>query len=121
MTMGTAFGTYIRKRRQEKNLGLREAAGKLEITASYLSRLESGDEPNPPSAQVIERIAKLLDDDMKHLMMLAGRIEKELSQYVASTPNVADFLRSAREKGFGPTEFAKLKKQIEKKGSGEDE
>lgn len=118
--MGTEFGDYIRKRRQEKDLGLREAAGKMDVSPSYLSRLESGDEPNPPSAKVIEKMAEILGEDMKNLMRLAGRIEKDIAQYVASTPNVADFLRSAREQGFGSTEFAKLKKEIERKSEGGD-
>ena len=119
--MGTAFGDHIRACRKNRDLGLREAAGKIGITPSYLSRLESGDEPNPPSAKVIEKMAEVLDADQKHLMLLAGRIEKDVQQYVASTPNVADFLRTARDKGFGPGEFARLKKDLEKKSGEGDE
>ena len=108
----TAFGDRIRKRRQEKNLGLRETARKLERSASYLSRLESGDEPNPPSEDFIMRLAAVLDEDERDLMALAGRISKDLENYVASTRAVADFLRTAKDLNIGTTDFNKLASKL---------
>lgn len=116
--MGTEFGDYLRRRRKEKELGLREMAGKADISPSYLSRLEGGDETNPPSENVIARFAQALGEKPEVLMRLAGRLPKDVKQYVASTANVADFLRKARDEGYGPAEFAKLAKETFKKGGG---
>jgi len=118
--MATTFGDHIRKRRLDKKLGLREAAGMIHISPSYLSRLESGDEPNPPSQEVIEQIAVVLGDDTKALLCLAGRVEKEIAQYVAQTPIVADFLRTAQKHKVSQTDIARFIKEIEKKSEGGD-
>ncbi len=119
--MGTAFGEYLRKRRQEKKLGLRQIARQIDVSPSYISRLESGDEMNPPSEAVIEKLAEVIDEDKDALMMMAGRISKDIKSFVASTPNLADFLRTARDEGYGPQEFAKLAKEIRKKSGASDE
>ena len=117
----TAFGDRIRKRRQEKNLGLRETARKLQGSASYLSRLESGDEPNPPSEAFIRKLAVILDENPNDLMGLAGRISKEVESFVASSQEVADFLRTARAENWGPSDFARFKRQIMKEGKTGDD
>lgn len=120
--MGTAFGDYLRRRRKERDLGLREMAQKTGVSPSYLSRLESGDETNPPSESVIGRIADVLIEKPDELMRLSGRLPSDVKQYVASTPNLADFLRKARDEGYGAKEFAKLaKNEFKKKSGGKDE
>ena len=119
--MGTEFGDYLRRRRKDKELGLREMALKAEISPSYLSRLESGDETNPPSEKAILKFAQALGEEPDVLMRLAGRISKDVKQYVASTANVADFLRKARDEGYGPADFARLAKDEFKKGGGKDD
>lgn len=45
--MISAFGTYIRKIRKEKNESLRTMASKLGIAASFLSEMEVGKKPVP--------------------------------------------------------------------------
>lgn len=119
--MSTDFGEYLRKRRQEKKLGLREIARMIDVSPSYISRLESGDEVNPPSEKVIDKLAVAIGEDKDSLMRLAGRISKDIKGFVASTPNLADFLRTARDEGYGPQEFARLAKRIKQKSGVDDE
>ena len=117
--MGTNFGDYIRKCRKEKGLGLRETARMVGVSASYLSRIESGDETNPPSEAVIRKLAEVLDEKFNYLMLQAERISKDIKQYVASTADLVDFLRTARKEGYGSKEFSDLIKDIEKKKKGQ--
>lgn len=119
--MSTAFGEYLRRRRLEKQLGLRQTAKMIGVSPSYLSRLESGDEVNPPSEKVIEKLADVIGENKDSLMLLAGRISKDIKGFVATTPNLADFLRTARDEGYGPHEFARLAKKIRKKSGENDE
>src|SRR2546430_3213167 len=42
------FGEYVRQARIDKGLALREAARRMDYSASYLSRVESGDETASP-------------------------------------------------------------------------
>ena len=113
------FGDYIKERRLEKDLGLRQAAKIMEISPSYLSRLESGDEVNPPSEKLIHTVAAVLGADADHLMTLAGRISKEVAKYVATTPSAADFLRTARHHNLGAADFARLARQVKKENKDE--
>src|SRR5687768_12157152 len=42
------FGEFVRKARVDRGLALREAARRMDYSASYLSRVESGDETASP-------------------------------------------------------------------------
>jgi transcriptional regulator with XRE-family HTH domain len=97
-------------------------AAKAGVSPSYLSRLESGDETHPPSEDALRRFADVLGEPPDMFMRLAGRLPKDVKQYAASTANVADFLRKARDEGYGPADFARLSKEVfKKKGDGENE
>jgi transcriptional regulator with XRE-family HTH domain/Zn-dependent peptidase ImmA (M78 family) len=73
----TTFGDFIREKRNESDMGLREAARNLGISASYLSRLEAG-ELRPPSGTVLLRIAQLYNCDMKEILTKASNREHEV-------------------------------------------
>ena len=107
------FGDRIRRKRLEKKLGLRAAAGKLDISAAYLSRIETNTEQNPPAEHVIKAMAKLLGDDFDELMQLAGRVPEEVTKYIASDPGLPQFLRTAREQKLSGDD---LKAMLEKSG-----
>ena len=119
--MGTELGDYLRRRRKDKDFGLREMALKAGVSPSYLSRLESGDETHPPSEDALRRFAEVFCEPPDVLMRLAGRLPRDVRQYVASTANVADFLRKARDEGYGPADFARLAKEVFKRKGGDDE
>ena len=53
------FGPVLRRFRQEKNLSQEELAARLDISPSYISRMES--DLKKPSLDIIFRLAKALD------------------------------------------------------------
>lgn len=67
-----AFGERIRSLRRAKRLKQREVADQLPMSPGHLSRIETGDY-GPPSDEVIERLASVLDADPLELLRLAGR------------------------------------------------
>lgn len=96
--MKEEFGKRLRQRRKEKGVGLREAAGKVSISPTFLSRIETGSDSALPSEQVIAALAKLLDDDFDHLMRLAGRVPSEVAELIKADPQMPAFLRHAKAK-----------------------
>ena len=66
------FGQYIRKLRQKRDIGLRKAARELEISPSYLSRIEQNELPPPPT-NVIRRFAKLYKEPFESLVEKAPK------------------------------------------------
>lgn len=110
--MTETFGKTLRKLRLESRIGLRELARLVDKSAGYISDLEQ-DKVAPPSDEVIVRIAEALQADKNELFSSASKIDPELSRYVANEPQAADFLRRAKERGFGSEDWKKLDKLAE--------
>lgn len=97
--MREKLGDRLRRRRNDKKLGLREAAGKLGISPTYLSRIETNEE-KPPAEEVLKAMAQLLDENFDELMTIAGRIPSDVAEYIGSDPGLPQFLRTARERNL---------------------
>jgi transcriptional regulator with XRE-family HTH domain len=69
------FGEHLRALREAKGLGLREAAEKLGVSATYVSRIETGKEPTPTEER-IRGMAELYGVDFDALMLAAGRVSQ---------------------------------------------
>jgi transcriptional regulator with XRE-family HTH domain len=67
-----AFGQHIRSLRRQQKLKQRDVAELIPMSAGHLSRLETGDY-GPPSDEVIERLATVLNADPLELLRIAGR------------------------------------------------
>ncbi len=91
------FGQRVRRLREAKQLGLRETAKKLDISAAYLSRIETSEERTPPAEDVIQKLADLLSDDFDELMRLAGRIPSDVKEYITKE-GMPQFLRTAKDR-----------------------
>lgn len=97
MTKPTTFGDYIREERNRADLGLREASRALEISASYLSRLEA-DEFKPPSGTLLLRMAQVYRSDIKKLMDFAKSRQGEImAADEGVAPAVQAFYRVAHD------------------------
>jgi transcriptional regulator with XRE-family HTH domain len=102
----TTFGQLVRRRREEKRYGLREAAGRIGITPTYLSKIERG-EFKPPSEETIRGIARLLELDADDLIMLAGKIPSDLVRIILERPReMITLLRAAS--GLSAAELEEL-------------
>jgi transcriptional regulator with XRE-family HTH domain len=107
------LGERIRRKRSEKELGLRETAAKIGISPTYLSRIETMDEKTPPAEDVIRKLATLLGDDFDELMQIAGRVPEDVERVIKADPTMPAFLRTASGKNLSGTDLMKL---LDKKG-----
>ena len=106
--MTAKLGERLRTKRLAKPLGLREAAGKLRISPTYLSRIETGEEKRPPTEDVLRSMAALYGDDLDQLMTLAGRVAEDVADYITGDPGLPQFLRSAQQQGYTAKDLQKL-------------
>jgi len=115
-----SFGKLLRSLRLESGVGLRELSRLIEKSPGYLSDVESGNVP-PPSEETIVQIANALNVDKKALLNAAKKIDPELSEYVAEQPQVADFLRMAKDQEFNDDDWDRLTQlaKLSKLGKGE--
>ncbi|MGD1055970.1 MAG: helix-turn-helix transcriptional regulator [Solirubrobacteraceae bacterium] len=67
-----AVGSRLRQLRRAAKLTQRQVADQVPMSAANLSRIENG-EQGPPSDEVIERLARILDTEAVELLALAGR------------------------------------------------
>ena len=114
------FGKRIRELREAKRktdpaFSLRRFAQAVGISATFLSKVETGDSL-PPSADKVKRMAKLLETDADELLALAGKVDPMLSEIIREMPRaMADFLRTAREEGLTNIDIERLTRSIKKK------
>jgi transcriptional regulator with XRE-family HTH domain len=113
------FGSIVKKLRLDAEIGLRELAGLIEKSPGYLSDIESGRVP-PPKEAVILHIADALNADRAALLSAAGKVDPEISEYVAGDPGAADFLRKARDRGFADRDWDRLNQLAEIAGLGKE-
>jgi transcriptional regulator with XRE-family HTH domain len=91
-----SFGKFIRRKREEKEIGLREMAKKLGLSPTYVSKIERDEFP-PPTEERVKAIAAILGCDVDHLLARAGRLPAELSEIIRRHPTeLADLLRTTR-------------------------
>ena len=104
----TTFGVYIRNLRLSREIGLRDLARQLGISAPYLSDLEK-DNRGAPRTELVRAIAKILDADSETIYDLAGEsrntIAYDIENLLIAKPEIISLLRSANF-------FSLSKKQI---------
>lgn len=90
------FGAFVRARREEKEIGLREMAKMIGVSPTYLSKVER-DEFQPPVEEKVRAIAAIIDCDPDELLALAGRVSSDLSEIIKKRPvELAALLRTTR-------------------------
>ncbi|WP_304681503.1 helix-turn-helix domain-containing protein [uncultured Clostridium sp.] len=98
------FGEYIKDKRLEKGISLRELASRVGISPSYMSDIEKG-RRNAPNKEKVDKIAEVLfysEEEINKLYDLAGEsknyIASDLSSYVMESSNIKYFLRTTKNK-----------------------
>jgi|CXWL01.1.fsa_nt_gi transcriptional regulator with XRE-family HTH domain len=79
------FGGIIGSMREEKGYSQRQFAIQLDITPTYLSKIERG-EFQPPSEEVIKKMAQLLDYNSDLLLAHAKKVDSELLAIIQNSP-----------------------------------
>ena len=65
------FGNYIRNLRLKKQIGQRELARKIGVSASYLNDIEQNKRPSP-RVEVLKALTDVLDADIPTINDIAG-------------------------------------------------
>jgi transcriptional regulator with XRE-family HTH domain len=86
------FGETLRNLRLAQDMGLRETALRVGISAAYLSRIERGKE-HPPKPETIKALAKTLAADPDVLFRLSSSTDPEISGFINENPKVAELVR----------------------------
>ena len=84
------FGETIRELRQERNLSQRELAAIVDVTFTYISKIENHklDFGDHPSEDMICKLAAALGADEDTLLILAEKVPPTIKQRVMERPEV---------------------------------
>jgi transcriptional regulator with XRE-family HTH domain len=106
------FGAFIRRQRETRRITLREMAKLIGVSATYLSKVERGE--NPPLTEVkVKAIAQIIECDADELMARAGRLSSDLSNIIRRHPvELAALLRTT--KGLSADEVGRLIRDLQK-------
>ena len=102
-TMNNKFGIYIKEKRMEKEIGLREMAELIDISPSYFNDIEKG-RRNPPNLSKLKEISQILqlseretDDLIDVASETRGEIPMDVTDYIKENDIVKIALRKARK------------------------
>ncbi len=87
-----AFGAYIRKKREEKDIQLNDFAKLLDISPAYWSRIERELE-KPPKDELIRKAAEQLGLNVDDAFVEASRLPPDMRE------NVGYLVRMYRRQG----------------------
>lgn len=111
------IGPFIRKRRDELDLSLRELAKKLDCSPAFISDIELG--RRHPSDKVLLEIAKILKVKVEELRNMDVRAPiDEIKRVTRNDPTFALAFRTVLDKNISADELLEFvrKKEGERKG-----
>jgi transcriptional regulator with XRE-family HTH domain len=111
------IGPYIRKRRDELDLSLRELAKKLDCSPAFISDIELG--RRHPSEKVLAEIARILKVKVEELREMDVRAPiEDIKRITQDDPTFALAFRTVIDKNISANELLEFvrKKEGEKKG-----
>ncbi|MHB8067630.1 MAG: helix-turn-helix domain-containing protein [Desulfobaccales bacterium] len=120
---GYMFGDFIKAKRREKGLTLREFCKLLKLDASNWSKIERGILSPPQNEKKLEKIAKVLDIPMDSELwkemrdkasISAGNIPKDILSDKSILNSLPMFFRTVRSEKPSPDELDQLINQIKK-------
>jgi len=90
------FGARLRELRKQAGMTQRELADKVNVSFTYISKIENGVVVHP-SKGVILKLAEVLNADKKdELLILAGRVPSDISEKLLENPQMLHLMRSKR-------------------------
>ena len=117
----TDFGTFLKEKREDRNVTLRELARKLEVSAPFLSDVEKG-RSAPLTKERLERVAEVLDlsqDERNEMYDIVGKqrntVAPDVSDYVMGRDYVAVALRKARDANFGEEDWQRFIEELKQR------
>jgi transcriptional regulator with XRE-family HTH domain len=93
----SSFGTFIRAKRLEAGYTLRKFAETVDVSPTFLSRMER-DEIEAPGESKIAAMAQALSIDAEELTLMAGRLPIKIREMIMQRPALVPLLRTANTK-----------------------
>lgn len=97
------FGEYVKEKRMEKGISLRQLASKIGISPSYMSDIEKG-RRYAPDKEKLEQLQKLLfvnEDEIQKFYDLAGlsrnEVPQDLPDYIINNDKIKVLLRKTKD------------------------
>ena len=75
------LGAQLRRLRRESNLGLKSVAPLVDVSYTYISKVENG--IKPPSDELVQKLCSVYGADVEALRAMQGRIPDDIAQLVA--------------------------------------
>jgi transcriptional regulator with XRE-family HTH domain len=92
--MGRQLGKYLRDLRHMKDIGIKQVAPELDLSYSYLSKLENG--LLEPSMETVRKLAEFYGVDAEVLGTLAGKLPADVVAILEGQPEAAIRLLRSR-------------------------
>jgi len=103
------LGEYIRKIRNDANMGVRELGRAVDVSGVHISSIEK--DKNTPSPSLLRKIADVLNADADKLLSMADQVDPEVIEVIKKSPSaVPSFLRSA--KGLSQKQWKELEQAV---------
>lgn len=128
MSITNLFGVFLKEKRQEANMSLRELANSVGVAHTYILNIENGSKA-PPGDVMLKKIANALhfdaqtaelfydlaamckqNDDGKNLYL-----PTDVSEYIQKTEYAKLAIRQANKLGYGNEFWIEILKQLENK------
>jgi transcriptional regulator with XRE-family HTH domain len=114
-----AFGEFLRMKRNEAKIGLREFARRVGVSPAYVSRIEHGRD-NPPKIETLEKMEKVLGVTPAELVAMANEVPSDfVKAFTRSKVNremLPQFMRVVRDGKLTKEDWEKLIKSARQKG-----
>lgn len=111
-----SFGEFVRQRRDERDLSLREFAKKIDCSPAFVSDVELG--RRYPSDEVLAMIAKVLGTTIDELKKHDTRPPtEELKRQIALNPRYALAFRTLADSKVSPDEIIRFAKRRSEEAS----
>lgn len=122
------FGAFLKEKRQQKNISLRELSYKANVAHTYIAKIENGSKA-PPGDVILKKIANALHFDAQRAELfydLAAMckqnddgknryIPTDISEYIQKTESAKSAIRQANKLGYGNEFWIEILKQLEDK------
>lgn len=110
------FGTFVRNRRKELGITLRDFALQLNISPAYVSDIENGNRYAPVNyLEQVASILKIENDELYYFYDIAGCTHgnwPDINEYLAKNPNARKALRLARDKNISEQQLVQFIEQL---------
>jgi choline kinase/DNA-binding XRE family transcriptional regulator len=110
------FGGHIQTLRARKEIGLRELARIIGISASYLNDIEK-DKRAAPKKETVQKISAALDADLENLYDLAAKSQNNLpsdvAELVSENAEIVSLMREIGKQELSSRHLQDLKESVE--------